>query len=164
MGKGGTELGYLTPINEHWPPPKKLGGEGLGHRVQSTGWGPLKVGWGRAGGTAPRIPGYQSPRVTGSADVDAVEVVGAESRVALGALPLAGLVAATHALEAEHVEALGEDGVLLASVTAGAGQPRLGRAKASARAQSCWGPDPKPTAGGGRAQPLPSRMHLSPQP
>lgn len=123
--------------------------------------GATESGVGQGWGHSPRIPGGQSPRVTGSADVDAVEVVGAESRVALGALPLAGIVAATHALEAEHVEALGEDGILLASVTAGAGQPRLGRAKASARAQSCWGPDPKPTAGGGQAQPLPSRMYLT---
>lgn len=51
--------------------------------------------------------------------------MGTEGRVALGALPLARLVAAAHTLKAEDVEALGEHGVFLASVTAGAGQPRL---------------------------------------
>lgn len=51
--------------------------------------------------------------------------MGTEGRVALGALPLAGLIAAPHTLEAEDVEALGKDRVLLAGVTAGAGQPRL---------------------------------------
>lgn len=56
--------------------PQKLGGEWLG--PQSTGWGSLDVGWGGAGGTAPRVHGCQSPRVTGSADVDTVEVVGAK--------------------------------------------------------------------------------------
>lgn len=61
-----------------------------------------------------------------------MEVVGTKGRVALGALPLAGLIAAPHALEAENVEALGKDCILLAGITAGAGQPRLGQAKASA--------------------------------
>lgn len=75
--------------------------------------------------------------------------MGTEGRVALGALPLAGLLAAPHRLEAEDVEALGKDRVLLAGVTAGAGQPRLGRAKAAARAQSRWHPDPELRAGGG---------------
>lgn len=135
--------------------PQKLGGEWLG--PQSTGWGPLDAGRGR--GHSPQGPRCPSPRVTGSADVDAVEVVGAEGRVALGALPLAGLVAAAHTLEAEHVEALGEHGILLAGVTAGAGQPRLGQAKASAGAQSCLCPDPKLTAGG-RAKPPHGGKHL----
>ena len=61
----------------------------------------------------------------GSADVDAVEVVGPEGGVALGALPLPGVVAALDALEAEDVEALGQHRVLLAGVAAGAGQPGL---------------------------------------
>lgn len=47
------------------------------------------------------------------------------------ALPLAGLIAAPHTLEAENVEALGKDCIFLAGVTAGAGQPCLGRAKVS---------------------------------
>lgn len=54
-----------------------------------------------------------------------MEVMGTKGRVALGALPLAGLIAAPHTLEAENVEALGKHCVLLAGVAAGAGQPRL---------------------------------------
>lgn len=67
----------------------------------------------------------------GSADVDSMEVMGTKGCVALGTLPLTGLIAAPHALEAENVEALGKDCILLAGVTAGAGQPCLGQAKAS---------------------------------
>ena len=58
-------------------------------------------------------------------DVDAVEVVGAEGRVALGALPLPGVVARLDALEAEDVEALGQDGVLHPRVATRAGQTSL---------------------------------------
>ena len=65
-----------------------------------------------------------------------MEVVGTKGGVALGALPLAGLIAAPHTLEAENVEALGKDCIFPAGVTAGAGQPRLGRAKASTQEQS----------------------------
>lgn len=57
--------------------------------------------------------------------------MGTKRCVALGALPLAGLITAPHTLEAENVEALGKDCILLAGVTAGTGQPRLGQAKAS---------------------------------
>lgn len=46
-----------------------------------------------------------------SADVDAVEVVCSEGGVALGALPLARVVASLDALEAEDVVALGQHGV-----------------------------------------------------
>lgn len=53
------------------------------------------------------------------ADVNAVEVVGSESGVALGALPLTCVVARLDALEAEHVEALGQHGVLHPRVAAG---------------------------------------------
>lgn len=84
----------------------------------------------------------------GSADVDAMEVVGTKGSVALGALPLAGLIAAPHALEAEHVEALSKNCILLAGVAAGAGQPRLGRAEASAWQQLLTVPSPTPRAGG----------------
>lgn len=59
-------------------------------------------------------------------DVDAVEVVGAEGGVALGALPLARVVARLYTLEAEDVETLGQDGVLYPGVTARAGQTCLG--------------------------------------
>lgn len=51
--------------------------------------------------------------------------MGTKGRVALGTLPLAGLIAATHALEAEYVEALGQHCILLAGVAAGAGQACL---------------------------------------
>lgn len=55
-----------------------------------------------------------------SADVDAVEVVCSEGGVALGALPLARVVARLDALEAEDVVALGQHGVLHPRVAAGA--------------------------------------------
>lgn len=48
-----------------------------------------------------------------SLDVNAVVVVGAERVVALGALALSRLVARLETLEAEDVEALCQDGVLL---------------------------------------------------
>lgn len=51
--------------------------------------------------------------------------MGTKGRVALGTLPLAGLIAAPHTFKAENVEALGKHGILLAGVTAGAGQPGL---------------------------------------
>lgn len=51
-------------------------------------------------------------------DVDAVEVVGPEASVALGALPLPGVVARLQALVAEHVETLGEHRLLVACVAA----------------------------------------------
>lgn len=46
------------------------------------------------------------------ADINAVEVVGAEGSIALGTLPLTCVVARLHALKAEHVEALGQHSVL----------------------------------------------------
>lgn len=52
------------------------------------------------------------------ADVNAVEVVGSESGVALGALPLTRVVARLDALEAENVEALGQHRVLHPRVAA----------------------------------------------
>lgn len=57
--------------------------------------------------------------------------MGTKGRVALGTLPLAGLIAATHALEAEYVEALGQHCVLLAGVAAGAGQACLEQTEAA---------------------------------
>jgi hypothetical protein len=51
--------------------------------------------------------------------------VGTKGCVALGTFPLAGLIAAPHTFKAENVEALGKHGILLAGVTAGAGQPGL---------------------------------------
>ena len=48
-----------------------------------------------------------------SLDVNAVVVVGAERVVALGTLALSRLVPRLETLEAEDVEALGQDGVLL---------------------------------------------------
>lgn len=64
-----------------------------------------------------------------SGDVDAVEVVGAEGTVALGALPLAGVVAHLEALVAEDVEALGEHRLLVPHVAAGAAQLGLAKSK-----------------------------------
>lgn len=57
-----------------------------------------------------------------SGDVDAVEVVGSEGAVALGAFPLPGVVAHLQTLVAEDVETLGEDGLLVPRVAAGAAQ------------------------------------------
>lgn len=51
--------------------------------------------------------------------------MGTKGRIAFGTLPLACLIAAPHTFKAENVEALGKHGVLLAGVTAGAGQPGL---------------------------------------
>lgn len=55
-------------------------------------------------------------------DVDAVEVVGAEGTVALGALPLPGVVTHLQTFVAEHVETLGEHRLLVSGVAAGAAQ------------------------------------------
>lgn len=55
-----------------------------------------------------------------SANVDSVEVVCSEGGVALGALPLARVVARLDALEAEDVVTLGQHGVLHPRVAAGA--------------------------------------------
>lgn len=60
-----------------------------------------------------------------STDVDPVEVVGTEGCVALGALTLPGVIACFDTLEAEDVEALCEHCILLAHVTAWAGQTGL---------------------------------------
>lgn len=60
------------------------------------------------------------------ADVDAVEVVGSEGGIALGAFPLARVVSRLNALEAEDVEALGQDGILHSGVATGARQACLG--------------------------------------
>lgn len=56
--------------------------------------------------------------VTGLADVDAVEIVGAEGSVALWALSLACVVTRLHALEAEDVEALCQHSILYTRVAA----------------------------------------------
>lgn len=60
------------------------------------------------------------PPLSGLGDVDAVEVVGAEGTVALGALPLSGVVTHLETFVAEHVEALGEHRFLVSGVAAGA--------------------------------------------
>lgn len=62
------------------------------------------------------------PPLSGLGDVDAVEVVGAEGTVALGALPLSGVVTHLETFVAEHVEALGEHRFLVPGVAAGAAQ------------------------------------------
>lgn len=51
--------------------------------------------------------------------VDAVEVIGSESSVAFGALPLPSVVTGLQAFVAEDVETLGEDGLLVSGVTTG---------------------------------------------
>lgn len=62
------------------------------------------------------------PSLGGLGDVDAVEVVGAEGTVALGALPLSGVVTHLETFVAEHVETLGEHRLLVSGVAAGAAQ------------------------------------------
>lgn len=76
-----------------------------------------------------------------------MEVVGAEGTVALGALPLAGVVAHLEALVAEDVEALGEHRLLVPHVAAGAAQ--LGLAKGKKQNAQCQ-------------RELPERIHLLP--
>lgn len=76
-----------------------------------------------------KIPRHLSPLSSLSVDsvhhvvlaklsyVDAVEVVGSESGVAFGALPLASVVTGLQAFVAEDVETFGEDGLLVPGVT-----------------------------------------------
>lgn len=59
------------------------------------------------------------------ADVNAMEVVGAEGCVALGTLSLTSVIPSLDALEAEDVEALCQNGVLHPRVAARAGQASL---------------------------------------
>lgn len=51
-----------------------------------------------------------------------MKVIGAEGTVALGALPLSGVVTHLQTFVAEHVETLGEDGLLVSCVAARAAQ------------------------------------------
>lgn len=51
-----------------------------------------------------------------------MKVVGSEGTVALGALPLPGVVTHLQTFVAEHVETLGEHGLLVPRVAAGAAQ------------------------------------------
>lgn len=51
-------------------------------------------------------------------DVDAMKVVGSEGTVALGALPLSGVVTHLQTFVAEHVETLGEHRLLVSCVAA----------------------------------------------
>lgn len=55
-------------------------------------------------------------------DVDTVEVICSECSVAFGALPLASVIASLQAFIAEDVETLGEDRLLITSITTGATQ------------------------------------------
>lgn len=66
--------------------------------------------------------------LAGLADVNAMEVVGSECSVALGAFPLACVVACLDALEAEDVEALCQDSVLYSGVATGTRETSLGEA------------------------------------
>lgn len=58
-------------------------------------------------------------------DVNAVKVIGSEGTVALGALPLSGVVTHLQTFVTENVETLGEDRLLVSRVAAGAAQLRL---------------------------------------
>lgn len=58
-------------------------------------------------------------------DVNAVKVIGSEGTVALGALPLPGVVAHLQTFVAEDVETLGENRLLVSRVAAWAAQLRL---------------------------------------
>lgn len=62
-------------------------------------------------------------------DVDAVKVIGSEGAVALGTFPLSGVVAHLQTFVAENVETLGENGLLVSRVAAGAAQLGLGKNK-----------------------------------
>lgn len=67
---------------------------------------------------SPLLPSPCLWLIVALADVNAMEVVGSESSVALGALPLACVVARLNALEAEDVEALCQDCILHTGVAA----------------------------------------------
>lgn len=68
-------------------------------------------------------PLFSLRRLSGDlGDVDAVKVVCPESTVALGALPLSGVVTHLQTFVAEHVETLGEHRLLVSCVAAGAAQ------------------------------------------
>lgn len=69
-----------------------------------------------------------------SSNVDPMEVIGTKGSIALGALALSGVIACFHTLKAEDVKALGEDGILLAHVTAWAGEACLEERDALVRA------------------------------
>lgn len=60
-----------------------------------------------------------------STDVDPMEVIGTEGSVTLGALTLPGVIACFHTLKTEDMKALCEHSILLAHVTARAGQAGL---------------------------------------
>lgn len=70
-----------------------------------------------------------APSLCDLGDVDAVKVVCSKGTVALGALPLSGVVAHLQTLVAENVETLGENGLLVSCVAAGAAQLGLGKDK-----------------------------------
>lgn len=63
-----------------------------------------------------------APSCSKLGDVDAVEVVGSEGTVALGALSLSGVVTHLETFIAEHVETLGEHRLLVSCVAAGTAQ------------------------------------------
>lgn len=65
---------------------------------------------------------FTPPPPGGLGDVDAVKVVGSEGTVALGALPLSGVVTHLQTFVAEYVEALGEHRLLVSCVAARAAQ------------------------------------------
>lgn len=73
-------------------------------------------------GSVRRLLFSVAPSLRRLGDVYAVKVVGSEGAVALGALPLAGVVAHLEAFVAEHVEALGEHRLLVSHVAAWAAQ------------------------------------------
>lgn len=82
---------YHSPSSEH------LAGLILLYKINAS-----QSQWGRSPHGTQRLGG----------EVEAVVVVGAEGRVALGAFALARLVARAQAVPAEHVEALGQHRVL----------------------------------------------------
>lgn len=65
---------------------------------------------------------FTAPSLCDLGDVDAMKVVCSKSTVALGALPLSGVVTHLQTFVAEHVETLGEHRLLVSCVAAGAAQ------------------------------------------
>ena len=67
----------------------------------------------------------------GSTNVDAMEIIGTKSSIALGTFALAGVIAGLYTLKAENMKTLGKYSILFTHVATGTGQTCLGKKKIS---------------------------------
>lgn len=63
---------------------------------------------------------YSNQSILNLSDVDAVEIIGPKSSVALRTLPLASVITGLQALVAEDMETLGKHSLFIPSITTGA--------------------------------------------